>query len=54
MKVAENLEHINQQINNACLKVNRAPEEVKLVAVTKYVSIERAREALEAGITQFR
>jgi PLP dependent protein len=53
VKVADNLEHIKQQINNACLRVNRAPEEVKLVAVTKYVSIERAREAFEAGITNF-
>jgi pyridoxal phosphate enzyme (YggS family) len=51
VKVAENLEYITQQIKNACVRVNRAPEEVKLVAVTKYVSIERACEALDAGIT---
>lgn len=50
MKVAENLIHIRQQIINACRKVNRAPDEVKLIAVTKYVSIERAQEALDAGI----
>jgi PLP dependent protein len=50
MKVAENLIHIRQQIINACQKVNRAPDEVKLIAVTKYVSIERAQEALDAGI----
>lgn len=50
MKVAENLLHISQQISNACHKVNRTPEEVKLIAVTKYVSIDRANEALEAGI----
>lgn len=50
MKVAENLIHIRQQIRHACQKVNRTPEEVKLIAVTKYVSIERANEALEAGI----
>jgi PLP dependent protein len=50
MKVAENLIHISQQISNACYKVNRTPEEVKLIAVTKYVSIDRANEALEAGI----
>jgi PLP dependent protein len=51
VKVAENLEYITQQIKNACVRVNRLPEEVKLVAVTKYVSIERACEALDAGIT---
>jgi pyridoxal phosphate enzyme (YggS family) len=50
MKVAENLIHIKQQINDACQRVNRTPNEVKLIAVTKYVSIERAKEALEAGI----
>jgi pyridoxal phosphate enzyme (YggS family) len=51
MKVAVKLEAIKQQINEACLKVNRNPEEVRLIAVTKYVSIERAKEALEAGVT---
>jgi PLP dependent protein len=50
MKVADNLIHISQQINHACHKVNRTPDEVKLIAVTKYVSIDRAKEALEAGI----
>lgn len=50
MKVAENLIHIRQKISNACQKVNRTPDEVKLIAVTKYVSIDRADEALEAGI----
>jgi pyridoxal phosphate enzyme (YggS family) len=50
MSVAAKLEQINQQINGACLKVNRNPEEVTVIAVTKYVSIDRAREALEAGI----
>jgi pyridoxal phosphate enzyme (YggS family) len=50
MKVAENLEQIRQRIDDACQKVNRAPDEVQLIAVTKYVSIERASEALEAGI----
>ncbi|MGG1678793.1 YggS family pyridoxal phosphate-dependent enzyme [Neobacillus sp. NRS-1170] len=50
MKVAAKLEQIRQQINEACLKANRDPEEIKLIAVTKYVSTERAKEALDAGI----
>src|SRR4051812_47251241 len=50
MKVAENLKRINLQINDACQKVNRSSEDVTLIAVTKYVSIERAEEALGAGI----
>jgi pyridoxal phosphate enzyme (YggS family) len=51
MRVEVMLEQIRQQIKDACLKVNRNPEEVKVIAVTKYVSTDRAREALEAGIT---
>ncbi|MCL6573451.1 MAG: YggS family pyridoxal phosphate-dependent enzyme, partial [Bacillus sp. (in: Bacteria)] len=51
MSVAAKLEQIKQQINGACLKVNRNPEEVEVIAVTKYVSTQRAHEALEAGIS---
>jgi PLP dependent protein len=50
MRVADNLIQIQQQINEACIKGNRNPDDVKLIAVTKYVSIERAQEALEAGV----
>ena len=50
MKVIENLQAIQKNITEACVKVNRNPDEVKIIAVTKYVSIERAKEALEAGI----
>lgn len=50
MKVEVKLERIKQQINEACHKVNRNTNEVKLIAVTKYVSIARASEALDAGI----
>src|SRR3954447_25560797 len=51
MRVADKLEKINQQIYEACLKVERDPAEVQLIAVTKYVSTERALEALEAGLS---
>jgi len=50
MKVAENLQTIKQTIAAACEKSNRRPEEIKIIAVTKYVSVERAQEAIEAGI----
>jgi PLP dependent protein len=50
LKVAENLERVTQQIRNACIEANRLPEEVTIVAVTKYVTIDRAQEALDAGI----
>jgi len=50
MKVEAKLENIKQQINEACIKSQRNPDEVKLIAVTKYVSTQRAMEAVEAGL----
>lgn len=49
-EVKQNLQHIQKCIEEACGRVQRNPDEITLVAVTKYVSIERAEEALEAGI----
>lgn len=50
MKVKDKLFLINQQINEACQRVNRDTDEVTIIAVTKYVSVERAKEALDAGL----
>lgn len=50
MKVTENLQHIEENILQACQRSGRNRKEVKVIAVTKYVSIERASEALKAGI----
>ncbi|MCM3089509.1 MULTISPECIES: YggS family pyridoxal phosphate-dependent enzyme [unclassified Cytobacillus] len=50
MRVEENLKEIETAISEACIKANRKPEEITVIAVTKYVSAERAQEALEAGI----
>lgn len=51
MQVTENLKIIKEQITSACQKSGRSPEKIKIIAVTKYVSTERAKEAMEAGIT---
>ena len=50
MKVIENLKTIQLKINEACERSNRNSEDIKVIAVTKYVSTERALEALDAGI----
>lgn len=50
MNVAENLEVIQSQIANACRTAGRSPDEVKIIAVTKYVSPERAQQAIDAGV----
>ncbi|MGE6378217.1 YggS family pyridoxal phosphate-dependent enzyme [Peribacillus muralis] len=51
MKVLDNLKNIEEKIHIACENSGRSREAIKLIAVTKYVSVERAKEALEAGIS---
>lgn len=51
--VAENLALIHSKITEACKRVNRNPNEVNIIAVTKYVSINRAKEAQETGLFHF-
>lgn len=53
MSVSVNLAEINKQIENACEKSNRNSDEITLIAVTKYVTIERNQEMLDAGIKHF-
>ena len=48
--IKNNLRIINEKIKKAALKANRNPEEIKLVAVTKTVSIDRIKEAISAGV----
>ncbi|MDA7025951.1 YggS family pyridoxal phosphate-dependent enzyme [Bacillus sp. CLL-7-23] len=50
MDVKSNLQHIHDRITEACKKADRTAKDVSVIAVTKYVSPERAREALDAGI----
>ncbi len=49
----ERLENIRKRIRYAALRCGRNPEEIRLVAVSKTVSAERVREAIEAGVTVF-
>ena len=48
--IKNNLEIINEKIKKAALKVERNPEEIKLVAVTKTATIEQIEEAIKAGV----
>lgn len=48
--VQENLVEINKKIEAACKRVNRDPVEITIIGITKYVSVERTREAIKAGI----
>lgn len=42
---------IKQQIEDACQHSGRNADEVSIIAVTKYVSVDTAQEAVSAGVT---
>ncbi|UOR12914.1 YggS family pyridoxal phosphate-dependent enzyme [Halobacillus amylolyticus] len=50
MTVADNLTNMMETIEDACRSCGRDKDEITIIAVTKYVTVERAKEALEAGI----
>ncbi|MBN1996551.1 YggS family pyridoxal phosphate-dependent enzyme [candidate division KSB1 bacterium] len=50
MKITERLTEIRSRIESACNRVGRNPKAVKIVAVSKTVSAEKIRQAVDAGI----
>jgi pyridoxal phosphate enzyme (YggS family) len=48
----QRLEHVREQMNAAAIRVNRRPEDVTLVAVSKTHPPELIREAIAAGVTE--
>ncbi|HET7628776.1 MAG TPA: YggS family pyridoxal phosphate-dependent enzyme [Bacillales bacterium] len=48
--VTANLREIQSKINDACQRSGRRSEDVHIIAVTKYVSVETAGETVRAGI----
>lgn len=51
--IAGNLARVRERIASACRRVGRAPSDVRLVAVTKYVDVEAIRALLSAGQFDF-
>lgn len=51
--IATNLQIIHEKIAFAAAKVRRSPDEIKLVAVSKYCSVNKITEAHAAGHTIF-
>lgn len=49
-RLAENLKRVQGRIEKACARANRQPDEVRLVAVVKYVELDVIRQVLELGI----
>lgn len=50
MNVQENYRNIRSTIEKTCERIGRNANEVHVVAVTKYVSVQRAKKALDAGV----
>nr|WP_275422627.1 YggS family pyridoxal phosphate-dependent enzyme [Paenibacillus mucilaginosus] len=48
----ERIQHVNDRIAAACARAGRRPDEVGVIAVTKYVSMETTGAALDQGLTQ--
>ena len=51
--IKENMAQVTERIEKACQKVNRDPQEVTLIAVSKTKPIEMLQEAYEAGARDF-
>lgn len=51
MSIFENLQVIESNIEKACKKVGRQADEITIIGITKYVSVEKAEEVVSAGIT---
>lgn len=50
MNITENLQQIQHSIEEACERSGRNADEVSIIAVTKYVSVETAQQAVSAGV----
>jgi PLP dependent protein len=53
MSISEKIVEVRERIARAAVRVNRTPEEITLMAVSKTVEPERIREAYAAGLRVF-
>jgi len=51
--IAENLKILRNRIDQICKKLNRDPNNVKLIAVSKSFGVDEIRLAMQAGQTEF-
>jgi pyridoxal phosphate enzyme (YggS family) len=49
MAIAEALYNVRERINNAAVRAGRSADEIKLIAVSKTVDLQKITEAIEAG-----
>ncbi|MEC4687656.1 MAG: YggS family pyridoxal phosphate-dependent enzyme, partial [Nitrospirota bacterium] len=51
--IARNISILYGNIRKAAERVGREPTAVRLIAATKFVSVDRIRQAIEAGVRIF-
>ena len=51
--IAENLQHLRKRITVKCDEFKRNPEEIRLIAVSKFFGLDAINEANRLGITDF-
>ena len=51
--IAENLAVLRKKIEETCKRSGRNPDEVKLIAVSKYFGVDAIIEAKNCGLTDF-
>jgi hypothetical protein len=51
--LCENIKNIYRKITHAAMRMERNPEDVKLIAVTKTVDTEKIKEAIDWGLRNF-
>ncbi|HKQ49164.1 MAG TPA: YggS family pyridoxal phosphate-dependent enzyme [Phycisphaerae bacterium] len=49
-RLSDNLKKVRERIHQAAERGRRRPEDIRLVAVTKYVEVDVIRQALELGV----
>ena len=52
MTIRKNVDAVREQMRLACLRSGRAENDVKLIAVTKFVEAARIQQAVDAGVTE--
>ncbi len=48
-RLSENIKRVRGRIEDACARAKRDPDEVRIIAVTKYVELDIVRQLLELG-----
>lgn len=50
-EVKSNLQLLRKNVRQACEKIDKNPEDITIIAVTKYVTVERAKQVIDNGIS---